>query len=334
MNRILAFVVLALVASLCSGQGCGSPATVVQPVAEPTGPIPEGIYSGMLVDDAQISLNGALLYTGHGSRSAPPQTFGHSGLPLADDGTPVASGYSATATVGGLTGTSTVTSVEILDDAVVIGYTMSLVADVDGTSYQFTGIGQDTYRVRSDGGLDYRSDGVLGISGSPGQLQMNVGTTGVLTEGVGANVPATYVYDFCPYDSAKLAPGACGCGVPDTDSDGDGVADCLEPVPVVKPPYPKVIQVATPFGCTSNCIQFIAGGEIFCDSDCDGWYDDVEIANGGNPCNPASPPFSPSPENWSPVCSEVLKYMKITPEELNARSEAIHAEQMALLAGK
>jgi hypothetical protein len=31
--------------------------------------------------------------------------------------------------------------------------------------------------------------------------------------------------DGCPNDPAKTAPGACGCGVPDTDSDGDGVAD-------------------------------------------------------------------------------------------------------------
>jgi hypothetical protein len=34
--------------------------------------------------------------------------------------------------------------------------------------------------------------------------------------------------DGCPDDPDKSAPGACGCGHPDTDSDGDDVADCID----------------------------------------------------------------------------------------------------------
>ena len=34
--------------------------------------------------------------------------------------------------------------------------------------------------------------------------------------------------DGCPLDGAKLEPGQCGCGTPDTDTDDDGTADCLE----------------------------------------------------------------------------------------------------------
>lgn len=32
--------------------------------------------------------------------------------------------------------------------------------------------------------------------------------------------------DTCPNDPNKTEPGTCGCGVVDTDSDGDGTADC------------------------------------------------------------------------------------------------------------
>ncbi len=42
-------------------------------------------------------------------------------------------------------------------------------------------------------------------------------------------VPAGYSErddDGCPNDPQKTAPGVCGCGVADTDRDGDGVADC------------------------------------------------------------------------------------------------------------
>ena len=37
--------------------------------------------------------------------------------------------------------------------------------------------------------------------------------------------------DFCPKDPNKTKPGICGCGVPDTDSDNDGVADCEDECP-------------------------------------------------------------------------------------------------------
>jgi len=38
--------------------------------------------------------------------------------------------------------------------------------------------------------------------------------------------------DGCPIDPAKTKPGVCGCGIPDTDSDLDGVPNCIDPCPV------------------------------------------------------------------------------------------------------
>ncbi len=38
--------------------------------------------------------------------------------------------------------------------------------------------------------------------------------------------------DACPDDDKKSAPGVCGCGEPDRDSDGDGTLDCLDECPL------------------------------------------------------------------------------------------------------
>jgi hypothetical protein len=39
------------------------------------------------------------------------------------------------------------------------------------------------------------------------------------------------VCDNCPDDLDKTKPGACGCGVADTDSDNDQIPDCQDPFP-------------------------------------------------------------------------------------------------------
>ncbi len=39
------------------------------------------------------------------------------------------------------------------------------------------------------------------------------------------------VVDHCPLDPDKTDPGVCGCGIPDVDTDGDGVFDCHDACP-------------------------------------------------------------------------------------------------------
>jgi hypothetical protein len=42
--------------------------------------------------------------------------------------------------------------------------------------------------------------------------------------------------DLCPSDPDKTQPGICGCGVPDTDSDNDGIVDCNDNCPLIANP--------------------------------------------------------------------------------------------------
>ncbi len=46
-----------------------------------------------------------------------------------------------------------------------------------------------------------------------------------------AGAPDAGEEDLCPGDPEKVAPGACGCGVTDLDSDDDGTADCNDACP-------------------------------------------------------------------------------------------------------
>jgi hypothetical protein len=67
---------------------------------------------------------------------------------------------------------------------------------------------------------------------TPCAFQKNFGTApgfdGFITK---FGIPVTCNNDACPDDPNKTAPGICGCGVPDTDSDNDGTPDCHDSCP-------------------------------------------------------------------------------------------------------
>lgn len=68
--------------------------------------------------------------------------------------------------------------------------------------------------------------GAAGSAGSGG-MGGGGGTGGVAgSGGVGGTGG-----DACPDDPNKEAPGQCGCGIADTDADGDAVADCIDCCP-------------------------------------------------------------------------------------------------------
>jgi hypothetical protein len=69
--------------------------------------------------------------------------------------------------------------------------------------------------------------------------------------------------DQCPDDPNKTAPGACGCGVPDTDADSDDVPDCVDGCRT----DPAKTEPGN-CGCGVADVDADADGQFACD-DCD-----------------------------------------------------------------
>jgi len=61
------------------------------------------------------------------------------------------------------------------------------------------------------------------------------------------------VCDDCPEDALKSSPGACGCGVPDTDANGNGIIDCEEPCPDISDCDCGVVELDTDDDGISDC---------------------------------------------------------------------------------
>ena len=69
--------------------------------------------------------------------------------------------------------------------------------------------------------FDTDKDGIGDDSdGCPRDPENDIDSDGVCGDG-----------DGCPYDPNKTDPGLCGCGTPDTDTDGDEIPDCIDTSP-------------------------------------------------------------------------------------------------------
>lgn len=87
--------------------------------------------------------------------------------------------------------------------------------------------------------------------------------------------------DDCPDDPAKTAPGTCGCGISDGDSDGDGLIDCEDDCPEVSDPGQVDGDGDSVGDACDNCPDIPNAGQL--DADTDGVGDDCA-------CNPTPLP--------------------------------------------
>ncbi|MFN0009038.1 MAG: hypothetical protein ACKVXR_14140 [Planctomycetota bacterium] len=91
------------------------------------------------------------------------------------------------------------------------------------------------------------------------------------------------VADACPSDPNKTDPGTCGCGIPDTDGDGDTLADCVDNCPGVSNFTQDDTDGDLVGDACDNCLTLPNPGQGDCDGDLLG--DTCEIANGEPDCN-------------------------------------------------
>ncbi len=84
--------------------------------------------------------------------------------------------------------------------------------------------------------------------------------------------------DLCPDDGMKVAPEFCGCGMPETDSDGDGWPNCVDECPM----NPNKI-VAGICGCSAPDADSDGDGIADCQDVCPGVSDLIDLDQNGVP---------------------------------------------------
>lgn len=90
------------------------------------------------------------------------------------------------------------------------------------------GEGSNAAGTSTDAGVSAGAGGTGGEGGTGG----SGGSAGASGSGGSGGNGGTGGADACPNDPDKTAPGDCGCGEPDTDSDDDGEPDCDDECPM------------------------------------------------------------------------------------------------------
>ena len=73
--------------------------------------------------------------------------------------------------------------------------------------------------------------------------------------------------DGCPTDPSKQSPGFCGCGAPETDSDLDGIPDCVDNCPSAANPLQEDLDSDGVGDACDNCPVNANPGQEDCDLD-------------------------------------------------------------------
>jgi len=137
--------------------------------------------------------------------------------------------------------------------------------------------GPRTFYVRLASGEVGACVGCLDVDG-PGD-ELGACANGIDDDGDGladAADPDCFA-DQCPGNAAKVLPGQCGCAVPDTDSDCDGFADCVDDCD----DDPEVHE-ASPCGCEGGPLDTDGDTTPDCNDGCPG--DPLKVAPGACGC--------------------------------------------------
>ena len=120
----------------------------------------------------------------------------------------------------------------------------------------------DSNHTASSDDVSISSDGTVAVA----VWKHNDGSNTIAQADLATIIPPTPtpLPDQCPSDPNKTAPGICGCGVPDTDTDGNGVLQCFDPstAPVItsakvnNPQKLVRVKIATDYTSTYKQCRF------------------------------------------------------------------------------